>query len=274
MSHFTTHPAVHPEDYVGYDTRTLRERFVIEDLFEPGAVHWHYCAEDRLLLAGVCPDAPVTLEVPEALGSEPLLERREMGVVNLGGPGEITIGGERYLMEPNDGLYIGKGAGEITLSGRDAKFYCTFAPAHHTHPVRHIRFEQAEPVKLGSKEACNERTIYFYIAPGVTPSCQLMMGITVLESGSVWNTMPCHRHLRRMEVYLYVRLPEDQVIVHLMGRPGETRNVMLRNEQAVISPPWSIHCAAGTQNYAFLWCMAGENQDFKDMESVEITELY
>lgn len=274
MKPCTIHPSVHSADYTGYDTKTLRDRFLIETLFEPGQTHWHYCAENQLLLCGICPDTTVSLQVPDALGPEPILERREMGVVNLGEPGEITVDGERYAMDSNDGLYIGMGAGEVTLSGAGAKFYCTFAPAHRTCPIRHIRFEEAEPLRLGSADACNERTIYFYIAPGVTESCQLMMGITVLETGSVWNTMPCHRHLRRMEVYLYCRLPEDQMIVHLMGRPEETRNLILRNEQAVISPSWSIHCAAGTQNYAFLWCMVGENQDFKDMDLVDMADLY
>lgn len=274
MSNFTMHPATHPDDYANMDTQQLRDRFMIQDLFKTGEACWHYCGDDRLLLAGVCPAEPIALVVSKELGPEPLLERREMGIVNLGDTGEVKVGETTYTLEPDDGLYVGNGAGEVILSGKNAKFYCTFAPAHQSYPSRHIKIEDTEPIELGAQETSNERTIYLYIAPGVTESCQLMMRITKLKSGSVWNTMPCHLHTRRMEVYLYCKIPDDQMIVHLMGKPNKTRNLIMRNEEAVIAPNWSIHTAAGMQNYAFLWCMVGENQDFQDMHAVATNELF
>ncbi len=273
MASFRYYPAVHPEDYVTLDTQSLRDRFLIDDLFAPGEVRWRYCGDDRLLLAGVCPTQPMALVRPDELGSEPLLERREIGIVNIGKTGEVRIGNETYQLNPHDGLYISRGAGEITLSGEGAIFYCAAAPAHKTYPTRHIRAENAKSVSLGSRDTSNERTIMFYVAPGVTESCQLMMGITSLAAGSVWNTMPCHLHLRRMEAYLYCDLPEDQMIVHLMGKPQQTRHLVMRNRQAVISPSWSIHCAAGTSSYSFVWTMVGENQEFADMQAVATKEL-
>jgi len=265
---------VHPNDYKAYDTQTLRERFVFEGLFVPGQVNWGYCGAERLLLAGVCPEqAGLTLVVPEELGPEPLTERRELGIVNLGEPGEVRVGSETYPMAHHDGLYIGRGSDEVELLGQGAKFYVACAPAHQTYPTKHIAVAEAEPMKLGDQSTSNARTIYQYIAPGIAQSCQLMMGITKLEPGSVWNTMPCHLHLRRMEVYLYCDLPDDQLAVHLMGQPSETRNLMMRNGQAVVSPSWSIHCAAGTTNYSFLWCMIGENQSYTDMAPVATSDL-
>jgi len=270
----TIKDAVHPADYAKYNTEQLRHRFVIDELFRSGEIRWTYCGEERLLLAGASPTTgSLLMEVPEELGPEVLLERRELGIVNLGADGEVAVGGTRYKLSQHDGLYVGQGAGEVTLHGEGAKFYCAAAPAHKSLPTREISLKQAKPMKLGARETSNERTIFLYIAPGVVESCQLMMGITKLQPGSVWNTMPCHRHLRRMEVYLYCDLPEDEMVVHLMGRPEETRNLIIRNEQAVISPSWSIHTGVGTHAYSFLWCMIGENQDFADMATVPTSSI-
>jgi len=274
LSSFDHKPATHPRDLIGLDTVGLRERFLIESLFSPDRVQWTYCGEDRLLVGGACPSSgPISLSVPDALGPEPLLERREMGVANLGAPGVVTVDGTAYPLEALDVLYVGRGAGEVRLEGEGARFYLNVAPAHQEYPTRLVPTSLARKVDLGEAERCNERTISLYIAPEVTESCQLMMGITRLKPGSVWNTMPCHLHLRRMEVYLYCELPEDQRVVHLMGAPEETRHLMVANEQAVVSPPWSIHSGAGTASYSFLWSMVGENQDFGNLSLVEPRKL-
>ena len=269
--------ASHPEDVKSRDTTRLRRDYLIGELFVPGRVKLVYTHVDRMIAGGVCPVEPIPLEAGAELRAASLLERREMGLINVGGPGTVTVDGTGFDLAERDGLYIGMGAREIVCASRDpadpAKFYCNSAPAHAAHPTAKVGLEQAAAVRLGSAEQSNARTIYKYIHPGGVGSCQLVMGLTALEPGSVWNSMPCHTHDRRMEVYFYFDLPEDAVVFHFMGVADETRHIVVRNEEAVISPSWSVHCGVGTANYAFIWGMAGENQEFSDMDGVPMRDL-
>src|SRR5690554_1443825 len=269
--------AVHPKDMKGYDTQRLREEFLLADLFPKDGIKTSYSHVDRVIVGSTSPIRPVYLKAGKELGSEYFLERREMGVINIGGKGSVNVDGVEYGMESKDGLYIGMGAKEVIFSSADqatpAKFYFNSAPAHRSYPTKKIEISKAEPQRLGSLEDSNQRTIYKYIHPQGVGSCQLVMGMTILEPGSVWNTMPCHTHERRMEVYLYFNLPEDAVVFHYMGEPKETKHIVVRNEEAVISPSWSIHAGCGTRNYIFIWGMAGENQVFSDMDGVVMSEL-
>lgn len=219
----------------------------------------------------------VKLEGSKELGSEFFLERRELGVINIGGPGKIVVDGVEYKMNSRDGLYVGMGSKELTFSSDDAenpaKFYVNSAPAHTTYPIVKIDIEKANPVKLGSLANSNERTIFQYVHPAVCKSCQLLMGMTVLEPNNMWNTMPCHTHERRMEVYFYFNMQPETRVFHLMGEPTETRHIIVGNEQGVISPSWSIHSGVGTSNYTFIWGMVGENQTFTDMDHVAMEDL-
>ena len=268
----------HPEDVKTYDTDRLRRDFLIEGLFTADAVKFVYSQIDRIIVGGVYPATkPLALEVGAELKAEYFLERRELGVINIGGRGSVTIDGTVYDMDHNDGLYIGKGAKDIVFASADpakpAKFYLNSAPAHHSYPTTKVGLAQARRVEAGSQADANKRVIHQYIHPDVLQSCQLVMGMTILDTGSVWNTMPTHTHDRRMEVYLYLNIADDAVVFHLMGQPGETRHIVMRNEQAVISPSWSIHSGVGTRNYAFIWGMCGENQTFTDMDFVPMNEL-
>lgn len=269
--------AANPKDVKNYTTERLREEFLIEELFVPGEVKLVYSHVDRIITGGVCPVKAVTLEAGKELRAEYFLDRREMGIINIGPKGTVTVDGTQYTLDTRDGLYIGMGSKEITFASEDAnnpsKFYFNSTPAHKTYPTEKIEISKAEPNRLGSLNESNERTIYKYIHPQGVKSCQLVMGMTILEPGSVWNTMPCHTHDRRMEVYLYFNLPDDAVAFHYMGEPNETRHIVVRNEQAVISPSWSIHSGAGTRNYTFIWGMAGENQTFNDMDAVPMNEI-
>ncbi len=269
--------AANPRDVKTYDTARLREEFLIEGLFAPGEIKTVYSHVDRIITGSACPTAPLTLEAGKELRAEYFLERREMGVINIGARGMVKVDGVAYELEPRDGLYIGMGCREIIFESGDpanpAKFYFNSAPAHKAYPVEKIEISRAQPAKMGSLEQSNQRTIYKYIHPEGVKSCQLVMGMTILEPGSVWNTMPCHTHDRRMEVYLYFNIPEDGVVFHYMGEPAETRHIVMANEQAVISPSWSIHSGCGTRNYTFIWGMVGENQVFSDMDAVPIKEL-
>ncbi len=269
--------AANPKDVKNYDTDRLREEFLVQGLFIPGEIKLVYSHVDRIITGGICPKAPIKLEAGKELRAEYFLERREMGVINIGAKGTVTVDGVDYILEARDGLYIGKGAKDIVFSSEDqnnpAKFYMNSAPAHKEYPIEKIEISKAEPVKLGSLEESNQRTIYKYIHPQGAKSCQLVMGMTILEPGSVWNTMPCHTHDRRMEVYLYFDMPEDAVVFHYMGEPTETRHIVMRNEEAVISPSWSIHSGCGTRNYTFIWGMVGENQVFTDMDGVGMKEI-
>ena len=271
--------AVHPQEAKKYDTAGLREHFLIERLFKPGEIVLTYSHVDRFIVGGVQPaDAPVRLEAdPKEIGAATFLERREIGIINIGGGGTVTVDGTVYTMGPKDCLYIGRGAKDVVFASDNpeapAKFYFNSCPAHQTYPTVKAAISEATPRHLGSIEQSNERTIYQYIHEGGIKSCQLVMGMTLLKPGSMWNTMPCHTHNRRSEVYFYFDMPEDGVVFHFMGEPHETRHLVVRNEQAVISPSWSIHCGVGTASYTFIWGMAGENQAFDDMDPVAMQDL-
>ncbi|WZL82608.1 5-dehydro-4-deoxy-D-glucuronate isomerase [Vallitaleaceae bacterium 9-2] len=267
------------KDAKHYTTDRLRDEFLIQDLFIPNKIQRVYSHIDRIITMGFCPENEALelgqgLEIMKSLGTEYFLERRELGTINVGGAGKVSVDGEVYELNSRDGLYVGMGAKEVVFTSDDpknpAKFYTLSAPAHKTYPNKHIDITKAKAVPMGDSKASNKRTIYQFIHPDVLPTCQLTMGLTELEEGNVWNTMPCHTHERRMEVYFYFDLPEDGVVFHYMGEPSETRHIVLRNEEAVISPSWSIHSGCGTQAYTFIWGMVGENQTFNDMDHVDM----
>jgi 4-deoxy-L-threo-5-hexosulose-uronate ketol-isomerase len=269
--------AANPKDVKTYDTERLRADFLVQKLFQPGKTKLVYSHVDRIIFGSVCPIQPIVLEAGKELRAQYFLERREMGVINIGPKGTVTVDGIDYVLDTKDGLYIGMGSKEIKFSSaapaQPAKFYLNSAPAHKTCPTVLIKPENCVRVELGSLEEANHRVITKYILPGQVESCQLVMGMTALKPGSVWNTMPCHTHDRRMEVYLYFDLPEDAVVFHYMGEPAETRHLVMRNEEAVISPSWSIHAASATRAYTFIWGMVGENQAFDDMDAVAMQDL-
>ena len=259
-------------------TQALRDEFLIEQVFGTDVVNWVYTHYDRYMAGGVIPrKGNVFLDTLEPLKSAYFLERREMGIINVGGKGTVIADGENYSLDYKEALYLGKGIKEVHFSSEDtkapAKFYLNSATAHHAYPSQKVGREQAEIVELGSKETSNARTIRKLIVNSIVKSCQLQMGMTELESGSVWNTMPAHVHDRRMEVYFYLEVPSDQAVCHFMGTTDETRHLWMANEQAVISPPWSIHAGSGTSNYTFIWGMAGENLDYGDMDGCPIPNL-
>lgn len=273
--------AASPRDVKSYDTARLREEFLIEKLFTPGEIYTLYSHIDRIITGSAVPvkDALI-LTAGEEIRAEYFLQRRELGVINIGGKGIVTADGKDYPLDYKDGLYIGMGTRDISFTSCDsenpAKLYLNSAPAHRTYPTVLITPDSIKPenkVEMGSLEESNHRVINKYILPGQVESCQLVMGMTCLKPGSVWNTMPCHTHDRRMEVYLYFELPDDAVVFHYMGEPNETRHIVMRNEQAVISPSWSIHSASGTRAYTFIWGMVGENQDFGDMDAVAMQDI-
>ncbi len=270
--------ASHYKDVKHYDTSELRRHFLIENLFEPGELNMVYSHVDRIIVAGVVPiNEVLRLETSKELGTDYFLERREMGIINIGGPGIVNLDGEKYELKNSDGLYVGMGVKEVSFESVDAskpaKFYINSATAHRSYPTVKIGLNDANKVKAGTDEECNKRTINQYVHPAVCQSCQLVMGMTILEPGSVWNTMPCHTHDRRMEVYLYFNMDEDNVVFHFMGTPNETRHIVVKNEQAIISPSWSIHSGVGTKNYTFIWGMVGENQTFTDMDTIPTKDL-
>ncbi len=263
----------HPEDAKKYDTETQRRHFLVERVFIPGEVSLAYSHQDRVVFGGAVPvSARLTLEAGKEFGTQFFLERRELGVINIGGAGKMILDGTVYDMAKGDGAYVGMGTKEVSFESSDpaspAKFYLVSSPAHQTYPTVKIELAKANPNKLGAAETSNARTIYQYVHPAVCKSCQLVMGMTILEKGSVWNTMPCHTHERRMEVYLYFDMAADARVFHFHGQPSETRHLVVANEQAVFSPSWSIHSGVGTGSYTFIWGMAGENQTFNDMDFV------
>lgn len=271
---------VHSEHARTLDTAGLRRHFLIERIFVPGEITLTYSQIDRIVVGGICPTtAPLEFapELGRHTGTDFFLERRELGLINIGGDAIVTVDGARFDVAAEEALYVGKGARALRFAsadaGRPAKLYFNSAPAHAAHPHRRITLAEASPETLGEPRTGNRRTIYKYIVPNVLPSCQLVMGMTRLAEGSVWNTMPCHTHDRRMEVYFYFNLPPDGVVFHMMGQPQETRHLVVRNEQSVISPSWSIHSGVGTQAYTFIWGMVGENQVFTDMDHVPPAEL-
>ena len=271
--------ASNPRDMKHYTTERLREEFHISKLFTKDNIRMVYSHIDRIITAGAMPVyQSLKLSAGKELAADYFLERREMGCINIGGPGIIEIDGTEYEMNPRDGIYIGRGNKEIIFKCVDSenppKFYISSCPAHKEYPTVKIDITKAKKVPCGSVEECNKRVINQYIHPEVMQSCQLSMGLTNLEPGSSWNTMPCHTHDRRMEVYLYLDMQEDDVVFHMMGEPNETRHIVMRNEEAVISPSWSIHSGVGTRAYSFIWAMCGENQEFTDMDHVGMKELF
>lgn len=256
----------------------LREHFLIDRLFQAGRCELVTTDIDRAIIGGVVPEAQaLTLPNGAAMRTAYFAERREIGLLNIGGPGAIEVDGRRFPMAGRDALYIGCGSRDVCFlsddPARPARYFLASYPAHAAHPTRHARMADATPVRLGAREMANERTIYKYIHEEGIRSCQLVMGFTQLQPGSVWNTMWPHTHDRRSEIYLYFHLPPSACVMHFMGERGATRHIVVRNEEAVISPPWSIHCGAGTQAYGFVWCMGGENQTFDDMDLVSVDEL-
>ncbi len=260
-------------------TEELRKTFLISSLFIPGKVEMVYSDIDRSITGSAVPlDKPIKLKASKTeMASNYFAERREIGIINIGGKGKIIVDGKTYSMEFKDGLYIGRGSKEIIFqsvnSKSPAKFYFSSYPAHKEYPCVQIKFNEAQPNKLGSDKTANKRTINKYIYEKGVKSCQLVMGLTELEEGSNWNTMPVHTHQRRSEVYMYFNLNKDSCLFHFLGEPDETRHIVVRNQQAVLSPSYSIHSGVGTQNYSFIWSMGGENQDFDDMDWVEMKDL-
>lgn len=275
MRHFHD---VHPDDFGRLGTATLRERFLLRGLFTAGEQRTNYWDVDRTVVGGVTPlEIPLALEAPARLAAGSFCERRELGIINLGGRGKVAVGDRNYELGAKDGLYLGRGSLPPVFYSNDpaapARYFLLSYPAHAVCPTAVIRFEEVPGTHLGEPGRGNERTIYKYIAPGLVDSCQLVMGITVISDGSVWNTMPPHTHMRRSEVYCYCDLDPDSIVMHFLGPPSGTRNLVVRNGEAVISPSWSIHSGAGTGAYAFVWGMGGENQDFDDMTKSGPAEL-
>ena len=264
----------HPNDFKTYGTDRIRSEFLVQNLFTKGKMALVYSHFDRMVIGGICPDAPLPLQAGKALGTDFFLQRREMGIINVGPPGKVTVDGQDFELGKTDGLYIGKNSKEVLFANLDpqnpAHFYMLSGPAHQQYPTVKVIRAEAETARWGTPEEANVRVLYKYIHPGGVPSCQLVMGMTVLEAGSIWNSMPCHTHERRMEVYFYFDLAPAAILLHLMGKPEETRHIVMRNEEAVISPSWSIHAGAGTSNYAFIWGMLGDNQTFTDMDAVDL----
>ena len=270
--------AVGPRETNQMGTQALRNDFLIEQVFGIDKIKLVYTHYDRYIAGGVIPTKEsVVLGTIDPLKADFFLERREMGIINVGGKGYVKADGETYSLEYKEALYLGRATKEVSFSSDDikspAKFYLNSTPAHNTYPSRKVGRDEAEIVDLGTPETANARTIRKLLVNSILPTCQLQMGMTELKSGSVWNTMPAHVHDRRMEVYFYFEVPEDQAVCHFMGAPNETRHIWMANEQAVISPPWSIHSGAGTSNYIFIWGMAGENLDYGDMDGCSIPSL-
>lgn len=269
--------AIHPADSKSYNTDKLREAYLIEDLFQADTIEMVYTLYDRLIVGGVHPvKESLNLKTIPPLRSENFLDRRELGIINIGAEGRVTVDGETIALGNKEALYVGMGTKEVIFHPTEkgeAFFYFNSAPAHAAYPVKKVSLKDAETVELGSLENSNHRIIRKVLINSVAESCQLQMGMTELQKGSVWNTMPAHTHDRRMEAYLYFDLPDDQAVCHFMGEPQETRHLFMKNREVAISPPWSIHCGAGTSNYTFIWGMAGENLDYNDMDKIEITDL-
>jgi 4-deoxy-L-threo-5-hexosulose-uronate ketol-isomerase len=269
--------AEHPEDVKQYDTAALRSHFLFDKVFVPDEISLCYTHTDRVVFGAAPAEKELALEGGKDFGSDIFLDRREAGLICIAGKGKVKAGDKTFDMKKGDGLYIGKGVADVRFSSLDPrdppKFYLASAPAHTAYPTTFIPIEKANPRKLGEQANVNVRTIYQYVHPAVCQSCQLVMGMTILEKGSVWNTMPCYTHERRMEVYFYFDIDPGAVVFHMHGAPNETRHLVLRNEDSVISPSWSIHSGAGTSAYTFIWAMAGENQTFDDMDVVPAFDL-
>ncbi|MCG2460250.1 5-dehydro-4-deoxy-D-glucuronate isomerase [Flavobacteriaceae bacterium F89] len=274
---YDTRYASNPEAVKKYNTAELRKEFLIDNLMEVGKITLTYSHYDRYIAGSAVPDKPIALEAIDPLKATYFLERREMGIINVGDTGSVDVDGTTYKLDHKDALYIGRGAKEVIFKSdnpqRPAKFYLNSALAHTSYPTKKVSLAEANKLELGSLETANHRIVNQMIIGSIVTTCQLQMGMTELKKGSVWNTMPAHVHDRRMEVYFYLDVPEGQSVCHFMGQPQETRHIWMQNHQAVISPPWSIHSGSGTSNYTFIWGMAGENLDYGDMDVANITDL-
>lgn len=266
--------AIDPSTAAAMGTDELRENFLIDDLFAAGEVRWTYTHYDRMAVGGAVPNGgALALEAIKPTGTANFLDRRELIAVNIGEAGTISVDSTDHAVGPRDMLYVGMGAKDVRFAGEGAKFYLLSAPAHASHPTTLLQKSGAKRLDLGSNETANERSIFQYVNADSVRTCQLVVGLTQFAPGSVWNTMPAHVHDRRMEAYLYFDLKPDAFVVHLMGEPDESRHLIVRNEQAILSPPWSIHCGAGTGAYTFIWAMAGDNVDYTDVEKVAMEDL-
>ncbi|MBP1849066.1 5-dehydro-4-deoxy-D-glucuronate isomerase [Rhizobium halophytocola] len=272
MLNVETRHAIDPETAKTFDTEKLRRHFHVGDIFRSGEITLIYTHYDRMIVGGAVPAGKdLVLDEVKPCGTPSVLDRREMVIVNIGDDGQVSADAD-YPMGRGDMLYLGMGAGKVTFSG-GGRFYILSAPAHQTYPSRLIKIDDAATVDLGSQATSNERTIYQFVHPDVMKSCQIVVGMTKLASGSIWNTMPAHVHDRRSEAYLYIDLPEEARVFHMMGEPDETRHMVLKNEEGALSPSWSIHSGAGTGSYTFIWAMAGDNVDYKDVEMVSMETL-
>lgn len=278
MTTYETRYSHSPEDIRHYSTEELRREFLVEEIFVPGEIKLTYTHDDRQIFGGVTPtNEPLEIVLNKELGVSYFLERRELGVINIGGEGFITVEGEKVAMKKQDGYYIGKETKKVIFESVDAsmpaKFYVVSTPAHHKYPNVKISIDEITPREMGENVTLNKRKIYQYIHPNICESCQLQMGYTILQEGNAWNTMPCHTHERRMETYLYFDMDEDTRVFHFMGKPDETKHLVMSSEQATISPSWSIHSGVATSNYSFIWAMCGENITYDDMDFVEMKDL-
>jgi 4-deoxy-L-threo-5-hexosulose-uronate ketol-isomerase len=275
---YSSRYAIDPQAAAARGTDELRHNFHIDSLFQPDRINLTYAHYDRMIVGGAMPeDETLRLETIKPTGTKNFLDRRELIAVNIGGAGTVEVDGQSYSIGTRDMIYVGMGAEAVSFASFDAsapaKFYLLSAPAHQSHPTKHIRIGDAKRLDLGSQETSNERSIFQFIHPEGAKTCQLVVGMTQLAPGSVWNTMPCHIHDRRSEAYLYFDLPEAARVFHFMGEPDETRHLVIQNEEAILSPGWSIHSGAGTSNYAFIWAMAGDNVDYTDVDPVAMSDL-
>ncbi len=278
MVNYTLRYATNPTDFVKYDTQRIREDFLITDFMKKDEINLVYSMYDRYIVGGTVPvDKNVVLETIEPIKADHFLHRRELGIINVGNTGNVIVDGKSYELKYQEALYAGMGDKVVSFASKESSkpaiFYFNSAPAHKSYSDKHVTLNDAERMDLGSLESSNDRTINKLIVNGIVETCQLQMGMTILKPGSVWNTMPPHVHSRRMEAYFYFEVPEDQAICHFMGQPHETRPIWMKNHDAVLSPSWSIHAAAGTSNYIFIWGMAGENLDYADMDKADIRDI-
>lgn len=267
-----TYYATPPSALTGANTQDLRTHYLVAGLFVDGAVTLNYVHQERMIIGSAVPLAE-DLRLPNHGDGQPLLDRRELGIINIGGTGTVSVDGTTYRLENLDALYVGAGARDVVFSGAGARYYLASTPSHSRHETRHLTRDAIDPLLRGTATSCNDRAIYQFITPTTCPSAQLLMGLTLLKPGSVWNTLPPHLHDRRSEIYFYFDMKDDERLFHFMGPPGETRHIVVANEEAVICPPWSLHMGVGMARYAFIWAMGGENLDYGDMSAIDISDI-